>query len=77
MRKKTAFTIFLVFLTMKIFADEKRQKTDQMLFTAPVSLWKIIVGKYLAMVTILFAVLCIFSVYPLILSTQDIHNLER
>ncbi len=63
------FLFSIPILTMKIFADEKRLKTDQMLFTAPISLWKIIVGKYLAMVAILFGILCIFSLYPIILST--------
>ncbi len=35
-------------LTMKLFADEKRVKTDQLLFTAPVSVQAVVLGKFLA-----------------------------
>lgn len=35
-------------ITMKSFAEEKRQRTDQALLTAPVKLWEIVTGKYLS-----------------------------
>ena len=54
-------------LTMRSMAEEKRQKTDQLLMTAPVSLWKIVLGKYLAMVTIFLIPMAILCLYPLIL----------
>ena len=44
------FTITLLsvpFLTMRLFSDEKRQRTDQALLTAPGSLTGIVLGKYL------------------------------
>lgn len=34
-------------LTMKVIADERRQRTDQLILTAPVSVGKIVVGKFL------------------------------
>ena len=40
------FLIITPVLTMRILAEEKKQKTDQLLFTAPVSVWKIVCGKY-------------------------------
>ena len=46
------FLILIPILTMKSVADDRRQKTDQMLLTAPVSTWKIIASKYLAMLTV-------------------------
>ena len=46
------FLLMTPVLTMRILAEEKSRKTDQLLLTAPVSLWKIVVGKYLAMVTV-------------------------
>ena len=52
---------------MRSMAEEKRQKTDQLLMTAPVSLWKIVLGKYLAMVTIFLIPMAILCLYPLIL----------
>ena len=54
-------------LTMRSMAEEKRQKTDQLLMTAPVTLWKIVLGKYLAMVTIFLIPMAVLCLYPLIL----------
>lgn len=59
--------IIVPVLTMRSMAEEKRQKTDQLLMTAPVSLWKIVLGKYLAMVTIFLIPMAILCLYPLIL----------
>ena len=59
--------IIVPVLTMRSMAEEKRQKTDQLLMTAPVSLWKIVLGKYLAMVTIFLIPMVILCLYPLIL----------
>lgn len=59
--------IIVPVLTMRSMAEEKRQKTDQLLMTAPVSLWKIVLGKYLAMVTVFLIPMAILCLYPLIL----------
>ena len=40
-------------LTMRLLAEEKQKKTDQLLLTSPVSLPGIVMGKYLAAVTVL------------------------
>ena len=40
-------------LTMRLLAEEKQKKTDQLLLTSPVSLPGIVTGKYLAAVTVL------------------------
>ncbi len=45
------FTIPL--LTMKVLSEDRKQKTDQLIFTAPISIGKVVIGKYLALVTIL------------------------
>ena len=39
-------------LTMKSFSEDRKSRTDQLLLTAPVSLGQIVMGKYLAMVTV-------------------------
>ncbi|MDD3414152.1 MAG: Gldg family protein [Lachnospiraceae bacterium] len=67
----SALFIFLVItpiLTMRSFAEEKRQKTDQLLFTSPTSIGKIVIGKYLAMVTVFMIPVIIVCFYPLLLS---------
>lgn len=63
------FVLLLVpVLTMRIVAEENRQKTDQLLYTSPVSITKIILGKYLALITLFGISMLIVCVYPLILS---------
>ena len=47
--------IIIPMLTMRSFAEERKNKTDQLLLAAPVKLFDIVMGKYLAMVTV-FAV---------------------
>ncbi len=67
-------TMFLVFvfliplLTMRLFSEEKKQKTDQGLLTAPVSLGEIVFGKYFAALTLYTIALLMPFVYALILS---------
>ncbi|MBO5524745.1 MAG: ABC transporter permease, partial [Roseburia sp.] len=55
-------------LTMRSFAEERHSKTDQLILTSPVSLGKIVLGKYLAMVGILTVAMAVVAVTPLILS---------
>ena len=55
-------------LTMRSFADERRNKTDQLLLTSPVTLWGIVWGKYLAMVTVLAVPMVISALCPMILA---------
>lgn len=52
-------------ITMRLFSEEKRQKSDQLLFTAPVSITKIVFGKYLAAFTLFslcFAITLVFEI---------------
>ena len=46
------FLIGVPILTMRVLAEERKQKTDQLLLTAPVSVGNIVIGKYLALVTV-------------------------
>ena len=62
------FMITTPILTMKVMAEERKQKTDQLLLTSPVSPLKIILGKYLALVTMFLIPVVIIACYPLILS---------
>ena len=59
-------------ITMRLLSDDKRQKVDQLLLTAPVKLWKIIYGKFFAALTLFmlpFAMTFIY-VFILMLSTS-------
>lgn len=57
-------------LTMKSFSEDRKSKTDQLLLTAPVSLGQIVLGKYLAMVTVYLVPNLIFCLYPLVIKMQ-------
>ncbi len=61
--------IFLIpILTMRLFSEEKKQKTEQGLLTAPVSLGEIVFGKYFAALALYTIALLMPFVYALILS---------
>ncbi|MBF9018732.1 MULTISPECIES: ABC transporter permease [unclassified Oceanispirochaeta] len=62
------FLLVVPLLTMKIYSEEKRQKTDQLLMTAPQSTAGIVAGKFLAAVALFFMTLLITGLYPLFLS---------
>lgn len=66
------FSLLIVcpMITMRSFAEERKNRTDQLLLTAPVSLFKIVMGKYLAMITILAIPCAIYLVFPLIIKAQ-------
>ena len=57
-------------LTMRSMSDERRSRTDQMLLTAPVSVWDIVLGKYLSMVTIFAIPMAIACLCPLIIKAN-------
>lgn len=68
-----SIVIFLVpMLTMRLFSEERRQKTEQALFTAPVSFTGVVMGKFLACLTmyllgmgvtlLYFLVMCAFQI---------------
>ena len=61
------FLIFVPVLTMRSFAEERHNKTDQLLLTSPVSLGRIVMGKYLALMTVFVLPLAVLSVCPLLL----------
>ena len=61
------FLIIVPVLTMRIMAEEQRQKTDQLLYTAPVRVTEIVLGKYLALLTILALPMLVVCAYPMIL----------
>ena len=62
------FMIAVPVLTMRGIAEERRQKTDQLLYAQPVTLAKVVWGKYFAMLTVFAVPVAIIAFYPLILS---------
>lgn len=62
------FLVIVPILTMRVLAEEKNQKTDQLLYSLPISMTEVVLGKYLAMMVMLLIPMFIVCVYPLILS---------
>lgn len=62
------FVVIVPVLTMRVIAEERRQKTDQLLYALPITTTQVILGKYLALLCVYLIPLCIISVYPLIFS---------
>lgn len=62
------FMILVPIITMKILADERRLKTDQLLFTAPITVTKIVMGKFLAVVTVFCIPMVVVAFYPFFLT---------
>ncbi len=59
-------TIMIPLLTMKLFAEDKKNKVDTLLYTSPISLGSIVLGKFLAALCVLLATLAVTLVYPAI-----------
>lgn len=62
------FLILIPLLTMRLFAEEAKQKTDQLLFTSPVSITEIVLGKFIAALCLFLIGLLITLTFPLIIS---------
>ena len=61
------FLIIVPILTMRLLSEEKKQKTDQLLYTAPITSGEIVLGKYLATLTLyaLSLVICLIQALPI------------
>lgn len=66
------FLVITPILTMRILAEEKKNRTDQLLLTAPVPVWKVVLGKYLSMVTIYAIPIIISAFYPMIMGKYGV-----
>lgn len=60
------FAVIVPILTMRVIAEERKQKTDQLLYSLPVSTTKIILGKYVALLILYLIPLAVICLYPLI-----------
>ncbi len=62
------FVVIVPILTMRVIAEERKQKTDQLLYSLPITTTQVVLGKYLALLAVYIVPLCIIAVYPLIFS---------
>ncbi|MDD2979432.1 MAG: ABC transporter permease [Hespellia sp.] len=64
------FLAIIPILTMRSFSEERKNKTDQLLLTAPISISKVVLGKFFSMATVLLIPNLIFCLFPLIIKAQ-------
>lgn len=62
------FVVIVPILTMRVIAEERKQKTDQLLYSLPLSTTQVILGKYLALLIVYLIPLCVVALYPLLFS---------
>ncbi len=63
-----AFVVIVPILTMRVIAEERKQKTDQLIYSLPITTTAVIIGKYLALLVVYLVPMCIVSLYPLLFS---------
>lgn len=70
------YMIGVPILTMRSVAEEKHSRTDQLLYALPVKLSHIVMGKYLALCTVLLLPVCVIGLYPLVIMQFGALNLK-
>ena len=60
------FVVIVPILTMRVIAEEKKQRTDQLLYSLPITTTEVVLGKYLALLVVYLIPLAVVSGYPLI-----------
>ena len=68
--------VMIPLFTMQMFAGERRSKTDQLLFTSPVSCYSIVLSKYISAVFVLILPIIVSIVFPVIISGHGEVNLD-
>lgn len=62
------FVIIVPILTMRTIAEERKQRTDQLLYSLPITTTQVILGKYFALLVVYLIPLAVISLYPLLFS---------
>ena len=60
------FAVIIPLLTMRVLSEERKQKTDQLLYSLPISTTQVIMGKYLALLCAYAIPVSFILLYPLV-----------
>ena len=62
------FLVTVPILTMRVLAEERRQRTDQLLYSLPLRMSEVVLGKYAAMLVMLLIPTAVMCLYPIVLT---------
>jgi len=62
------FVVIVPILTMRTLAEKRRQRTDQLLYSLPITTTQVVLGKYFALLVVYLIPLAVVSLYPLLFS---------
>ena len=62
------FVVIVPILSMRTLAEERRQRTDQLLYSLPITTTQVVLGKYFALLVVYLIPLAVVSLYPLLFS---------
>ena len=62
------FLVTVPILTMRVLAEERRQRTDQLLYSLPLRMSEVVLGKYAAMLVMLLLPTAVMCLYPVVLT---------
>lgn len=62
------FVVIVPILTMRTMAEERRQRTDQLLYSLPITTTQVVLGKYFALLVVYLIPLAVISLFPLLFS---------
>lgn len=74
-----SFIVLIPLLTMRLFAEERKMRTEQMLLTAPVSITGMVLGKYFAALTMFVSgvlVSCVNFIPLYVIAAQERGNAD-
>lgn len=71
------FVLTIPALTMRLVSDENRMGTMELLLTAPVRDWELIVGKWLGGFLFLLTIILVSVIYPLILNAMESPGIDQ
>ena len=60
--------VLIPFLTMRSIAEERHTRTDQLLYSLPIKMHRVVIGKFLAMLTVFLLPTLVAALYPVLLS---------